>query len=154
MVETSSNCEYKTYTLVKKYDNDQDNLGVANEKLLGTDDAIADTDGDGVPDGLEMARRTNPANSKNDDLFGFAELPKEYQQADLDYDGIRDDWEDLYGTNKQNADTDEDGFLDGEELINGFNPNGSGRITYEAATTLNWMQDNLDKLEDSRVPWK
>ncbi|HNV00565.1 MAG TPA: hypothetical protein PKK20_11550 [Verrucomicrobiota bacterium] len=38
-------------------DGDEDGLTGAEEKRLGTDPAVADTDGDGVPDGFAVARR-------------------------------------------------------------------------------------------------
>lgn len=47
---------------------------------------------------------------------------------DLDNDGLSDYFEGQYKTNKNNRDTDGDGFLDGEEVMNGFNPNGPGSL--------------------------
>lgn len=43
---------------------------------------------------------------------------------DSDSDGITDLEEGLYGTNPNNPDTDGDGFLDGNEVYNLYNPNG------------------------------
>ena len=34
----------------------------------------------------------------------------------------------LYNTDPNNPDTDGDGYLDGEEVIKGFNPNGEGKL--------------------------
>ncbi|MCX6743323.1 MAG: thrombospondin type 3 repeat-containing protein, partial [Candidatus Parcubacteria bacterium] len=36
----------------------------------------------------------------------------------------------IYDTNPFAADSDQDGFPDGTEVATGYNPNGSGRITY------------------------
>ena len=152
--ETSAVCEYKTYTFLKEYDPDQDSLNLAFEKMLGTDPENADTDGDGVPDGLEMAMRTSPTDPTNTQLWGFAELPKEYQQADRDYDGLRDEWEELFGLDKYDEDSDNDGFLDGEEIIKGFNPLGGGNIEYQAKTTKEWIEDHEAILETTTVLWK
>lgn len=152
--ETAAVCEYKTYTFLKEYDADQDALNVAYEKMLGTDPNNRDTDGDGTPDGLEMAQRTSPTDPNNTQVWGFAELPKEYQQSDHDYDGLRDEWEELFGLDKGNADTDGDGYLDGEEIILGFNPNGEGGEVYDAKTTLEWVQDHQAVLETTTVLWK
>jgi hypothetical protein len=33
-----------------------------------------------------------------------------------------------YGTSPTNKDTDGDGFLDGEEVSHGYNPNGPGKL--------------------------
>lgn len=152
--ETAAACEYKTYTFLKEYDSDQDALNAAYEKMLGTDPDKKDTDGDGTPDGLEMARRTSPTDPLNIKPWGFAELPKEYQQSDKDYDGLRDEWEELFGLDKGNADTDGDGYLDGEEIIRGFNPKGDGGAVYEAKTTLEWVREHRAILETTTVLWK
>jgi hypothetical protein len=33
----------------------------------------------------------------------------------------------IWGTDPQNKDTDGDGFTDGQEVLNGFNPKGAGK---------------------------
>lgn len=77
-------------------------------------DAIStatDTDGDGLSDEKEIQFRTNA------NLF------------DSDGDGLSDREElEVYGTDPLNADSDKDGFLDGEETKNGYDPNGSGKL--------------------------
>lgn len=48
---------------------------------------------------------------------------------DSDNDGITDDEElNKYHTDPKNPDTDGDGYKDGDEVKNGFNPNGSGKL--------------------------
>jgi len=46
--------------------------------------------------------------------------------VDSDNDQLTDEEEDLYGTEKRKPDTDEDGYIDGQELINLFNPKAAG----------------------------
>jgi len=46
---------------------------------------------------------------------------------DSDGDGLSDEAEDSVGTNKYKADSDDDGHNDRTEVLNGYNPNGSGR---------------------------
>ena len=41
---------------------------------------------------------------------------------DRDEDGLADQIEDIYGTDKENFDTDYDGFSDAQEIANGYNP--------------------------------
>lgn len=41
---------------------------------------------------------------------------------DSDHDGLTDEEEQIYDTNPSKPDTDEDAYLDGEEVKNGFNP--------------------------------
>ncbi len=47
---------------------------------------------------------------------------------DADQDGLSSVEEEKYGTDPAKADTDGDGYVDGEEVRAGFNPNGSGRL--------------------------
>lgn len=48
--------------------------------------------------------------------------------TDTDGDGLFDYMEETYGTNIHNQDTDGDGYKDSEEITNGFDPNGPGKI--------------------------
>lgn len=55
-------------------DTDQDLLNDCEESLIGTDRRIADTDGDGIPDGLEFLAGTNylhPEDTVDTDLDGY-----------------------------------------------------------------------------------
>ncbi len=47
---------------------------------------------------------------------------------DTDNDGLGDAAEQLYGTDPNKPDTDGDGYLDGEEVTNGYNPLGEGAL--------------------------
>lgn len=72
-----------------------------------------DSDGDGIPDDVEIREGLNP-NDPTDAL------------ADLDNDGLNNRRELMeFGTNIRNRDTDGDGLTDGEEVlgINGFTSN-------------------------------
>lgn len=70
-----------------------------------------DSDGDGLTDAEEAREGTDPRNQ------------------DSDRDGLGDREEvKTYGTDPLDADTDNDGFLDGSEVVNGYNPNGSGKL--------------------------
>lgn len=60
---------------------------------------------------------------------------------DTDQDGLTDVEEVVYGTDQAQPDSDSDGYLDGDEVKNGYNPQGSGRLvdsglgkTYTSAT--------------------
>jgi len=74
------------------------------------------------------------------DLFGntnFLELPlfgysvgidtKDLIE-DADEDGLYTIWENVFKTDPDNPDTDGDGYLDGEEIRNGYNPKGKGKL--------------------------
>jgi thrombospondin type 3 repeat protein len=47
---------------------------------------------------------------------------------DTDNDGLSDINEAIYGTDINNPDSDGDGYLDGEEVENGYDPMGAGRL--------------------------
>ncbi|MBU1131400.1 thrombospondin type 3 repeat-containing protein [Patescibacteria group bacterium] len=53
-------------------------------------------------------------------------------EADADNDGLFDLLEDGLGTEKNNPDSDGDGYLDGQEINNGYNPQGSGKMAIDA----------------------
>ena len=72
---------------------------------LGTNPRLADTDGDGLNDGAEVAAGTNPAN------------------ADTDGDGLDDRYEtETAGLDPLRPDSDRDGMPDGWEVANGLDP--------------------------------
>ncbi|RKH40011.1 hypothetical protein D7Y23_35435 [Corallococcus sp. AB050B] len=88
-------------------DTDKDGLTDDEEIALGTDPNNPDTDGDGIPDGIEVkVGGTDPLDDDSDDdgiLDG---------NEDKDHDGMVDADE----TDPNNADTDGDGLTDGVEL--------------------------------------
>lgn len=47
---------------------------------------------------------------------------------DGDLDGLSNEKEQFYGTDPNNPDTDSDGYTDGSEVTNGYNPNGEGAL--------------------------
>lgn len=48
--------------------------------------------------------------------------------VDRDFDGLTEAQEFRFSTDDRNEDTDGDGFLDGDEVQNGYNPNGPGTL--------------------------
>jgi hypothetical protein len=67
-----------------------------------------DTDGDGIPDAVELEDGTDPNDPDSDD------------------DGLNDGRENEYGSDPNDADSDDDGLTDGEEDQIGTNPNDEG----------------------------
>ena len=86
-------------------------------------EVTTDTDGDGIPDAMEML------------VHGSSRY-----YADTDGDEVTD-WDEInrYGTDPKQADSDGDGILDGVAIAKGFDPNGSdsdgdGLTDYEELT--------------------
>jgi lipoprotein-anchoring transpeptidase ErfK/SrfK len=93
-------------------DTDADGLSDYDEVgLYYTNPIVADTDGDGYVDGVEIAGGYSPlvANKKLSDV-------------DTDADGLNDALELELRTNLNNPDTDGDGHKDGAEAFSGYNP--------------------------------
>jgi len=55
-------------------------------------------------------------------------IDDKYFVEDKDEDKLYLIWEDLFGTSDNQPDTDEDGFNDTDEIKNGYNPNGDGKL--------------------------
>ena len=83
----------------------------------GTDPLVADTDGDGLPDGWEAAHGMDPLVSNWTDGD-----PRTNADADPDCDGLTNAQEAALGTDPFQPDTDGDGMDDGWESRHGFDP--------------------------------
>lgn len=62
-----------------------------------------------------VQKNSAPANLSSSLLDSFA-------SKDTDHDGLSDNMESIYGTNYNDPDSDGDGFLDGEEVLSGYDP--------------------------------
>lgn len=94
-------------------DSDGDGLSDALEtQVFHTDSTKADTDGDGYSDRAEILQGFDPLDRAK----------KALKETDADGDGLSDRLELLFGTDPLNKDTDGDGYLDGQEINDGFSP--------------------------------
>ena len=117
--------------LQRTADPDGDGLPNEREAETGTDFFAADTDRDGLADGLEVdTYETDPnkADTDGDGLTDGAEVNQHQTdptESDTDADGLDDDQElNEYGTNPNKVDTDGDGLDDHEEVNTyGTDPN-------------------------------
>jgi len=88
------------------------NLNSEEEDLSYIMEEIMDTDNDGLFDAEEKRLGTDP------------------QKADTDNDGLFDREEiRVYNTDPLNPDTDYDDYTDGQEVQNGYNPAGPGKLS-------------------------
>lgn len=100
-------------TWSNREDTDGDGLPNDLELIYHTDETNPDTDGDGYQDGEEVRNGYNPVRPKG-------------ARLDTDDDGLLEHDEFKWKTNPFNPDTDGDGFKDGEEVANGFDPTQPG----------------------------
>jgi len=56
---------------------------------------------------------------------------------DTDNDGLIDVREEFYGTDPNHPDSDGDGYSDGYEILNGYNPKGEGKLMIYANDATN-----------------
>lgn len=95
------------------FDLDADGLKDTEEKAVYyTDPNVWDTDGDGYADGAEIKYGYSPLHGDN----------KKLSDVDSDTDGLNDGLELALHSDLKKPDTDFDGYLDGEEVVHGFNP--------------------------------
>ncbi|HPL95271.1 MAG TPA: hypothetical protein PLF15_00615 [bacterium] len=64
-----------------------------------------------------------PANGNTNNLMLESD-----SDIDSDNDSLTDIEEEIFGTDLNNPDSDGDGYLDGEEVLNGYNPMGPGKL--------------------------
>lgn len=116
--------EYQHSTQPDNADSDADGLEDGVEvNTHGTDPLNPDTDGDRIPDGMEIQYGLNPHGE--DDL-----------NSDLDGDGLTLGVEIQLGLDPTNPDSDGDGFYDGTEVANGTDPNDSASAPPEGTPNL------------------
>jgi hypothetical protein len=114
-LERSNRTDLDNDGFVGAADADMDNDGLIDTdevQTYQTDERIADTDQDGMPDGFEIEYGLNPLNASD-------------ARRDFDSDGITNVDEFRYGGNPANVDTDGDGIPDGIERESGLNINGA-----------------------------
>ncbi len=102
-------------------DADMDGVPDSDEiNVYFTDPQNPDTDGDGYSDWEELNNGYSPHNIKAVKL----------EDNDYDNDGLSDRMELNFKTNLTNPDTDGDGYKDGEEINNGYDPlnNNSAKL--------------------------
>ncbi len=113
------------------FDNDWDGHADARESEIGTSIDLADSDGDGCRDGLEVLSGSDPSrpdvissDADQDCLSDSFELERGFasDNPDSDGDGLPDGLEVIFATDALSVDSDGDGISDGKELELGSDP--------------------------------
>jgi Bacterial TSP3 repeat len=116
---------------MESIDSDYDGASNSKESNLLTDPDNADSDSDGVLDGLEFLANSNPLDSTSvpidadgDGLSDSVETSRglNKNQSDTDGDGISDALEVILHCDPLEPDTDGDGIFDGKEYAIGSDP--------------------------------
>ena len=121
-------------------DTDQDGLSDAFERIVTkTNPNLADTDGDGMPDGWEYSNGLNPHSDPSDDEAN----------ADADGDGLSNIAEMANGTDPQKQDSDVDGIDDLGEL--GAVSQLDDFVWYDTSGGLNILANEATSSIDDKV---
>ena len=137
------------YTDPEDTDTDDDGLNDGEEVGRGSNPRLTDSDGDGLNDAEEIALGTDPVDRDTDDDGlddGEEELTRRTNpvDSDTDGDGIDDgDEVDAY-LDPRNPDTDGDGSLDGTDLWP-KNPRGATDMDDDGLGD-EWEEDQLDRI--------
>ncbi len=128
-------------------DIDGDGLTLHQEYIHLTDPINPDTDGDGAPDGQEVAQGQNPRGLGVLDVdrdgmsdtwereFGLDPMRND-RDEDRDDDGLPNWQEFAHKTDPTNPDTDGDTFSDGDEVRNGYDPSAPGDAKPETVIAI------------------
>lgn len=137
-------------------DDDQDGLNNGEERRLGTNPKVPDTDGDGLKDGEEVNRyRTDPLkrDTDGDGLSDGDEISKyktDPAKADTDGDGLSDGDEVLkHNTDPLKVDTDGDGLSDGDEVLT--HKSDPLKVDTDGDGLSDWDEVKTHKTDPARV---
>jgi hypothetical protein len=143
------------------------NINQAIDSLLGKNISTQDLN-KALKDKGIVAKNTLPLVSNQDTRVLLARAQKEIvleekdtltilNQAvlvlDIDGDSLADDLEAYYGTDINNADTDGDGYFDGLEIKNGYDPAGPGPLLKERTSFDKVILDNTN-IEQPKIKSK
>ena len=108
-----------------------------------------------LPDGNAAydTMRTYGLGITNVDLAKIPVALVEDDDVDSDLDGLGDKLEEALGTDPLDTDTDDDGFDDRTEVMNGYNPNGSGKLSFDEGLTNSLKGKILLQVENLGQAW-
>ena len=111
-------------------------------------DPLADCDGDGVPNGVEITDGTDPSDPCNLIIASQTLTPDaSWGTLDCDNDGLTNDEEITEGTDPFDPDTDGDGVTDGDEVADGTDPNDPCNLIIASQTVTpdaSWNSADCD----------
>ncbi|MCW5559457.1 MAG: DUF1800 family protein, partial [Verrucomicrobiae bacterium] len=131
-------------------DRDNDGVTARDEYLLGLNPRNPDSDGDGIPDGIERSNRSDPASNVSRPVYAGFVWPT---GEDLNGDGLPDAWQALYSAYgiSPTAVNDGDGQSNAQEALWGTNPfDPASKISLSVNVVppdihLNWPHQPLKK---------
>jgi hypothetical protein len=135
---------------------DNENLNPVNENInaeenlnLNANENLNINENLNVNENINAGLNVNASLNANENLNINAPLAVINYSGSLDSDAdkLTDLEEELYQTEKRKPDTDGDGYLDGEELINGYNPKAAGGAKLETSGLVNKYTNPLFNYE-------
>ncbi|MCX6744249.1 MAG: hypothetical protein NTX82_01860 [Candidatus Parcubacteria bacterium] len=137
----------------------EENLNQPNENLnantnandnLNVNDNLNANENSNVNINLNENLNVNENQNTNENLNLNINVPiliNYITSADADLDRLTDTEEDLYTTEKRKPDTDGDGYLDGDELVGGYNPKEGGGAALATSGLVNKYSNPLFNYE-------
>lgn len=122
---TTSNTNQSTNTNTGVNTNQSTNVNTGVNRNQNTNSGNSNTNVIVPPVNTNTATNTNTQVNTN---INTNVAPNTNTSSDPDEDGLSNQEETTYGTNPNVADTDNDGYLDGDEVENGYNPLGPGKL--------------------------
>lgn len=111
--------------------NENEQAEIKKEETKQPEQMIENLENSNVQPTAQTIQVSQPVDSDSDGLTDDEEetIGTSINNADSDYDGLTDREEaKVYKTDPLKSDTDGDGYKDGDELKNGYNPNGAGKL--------------------------
>jgi hypothetical protein len=165
--QLASSFSLKNFTNPKNNSTDLSSISTKNNKLNGKILLQVESKGEawyvspndqkrhsmGRPNDAFSLMRNLGIGISNNDLAKIKIANENFTDQDTDGDGLSDIIEDSIGTNKNKKDSDSDNYQDKDEIIEGYNPKGTGKIILDNNFAKKQSGKILLQVENNGEAW-